>query len=626
MTFRDDTSVARPRRPRSCSGGAALAALVALAGCGRCAGDDAPDPEAREGVPGSTDPAHGDRDRASRDRQRLVCHERHYCAIMDDGHVECWGDARKVRDAPDGSFASISAGRFGTCGLRTDGRVECWGMPESAMRPPDERMVWVGVGGNFACGLRTDMTPGCWSSPNDLRPPTGPVRSILVADETVCWHHPNGTVSCDGFDRTGGNQPGAARLEQVAIGSGSICGIEADGRVRCWDRSGERTPIDERVVELRGHPRGGVCALTRDGRDARCFGFDERYHVPARVDGPFQDVRVSQSGACGIREDGTPRCWGEVPEPLPSARVNDVAHCGESLCAVREDGSVRCVGHPYYGQTDAPDGQFVHVSSGRYRSCALRKDDRHLVCWGLTDPEWQPPDGAFRMVELSDRWGCGLRDDGRAVCWGNARSVHAPPSRARFRSIALGPSLGCGVTTAGGALCWGSAHGLELPRSGVVDVTVGRAVIVTVEGGRRSCFDLGHAAAAAGRGGSSAMAWHEVDCPTERADEIVSTGSRVCWTAGGGVQCEGLAGWSVLDPSVPTIADRGSFHGLVAGHDEACALDERSEARCWGDGGWGETDAPDGRFEQLAAGWDHVCGLTSDGRVRCWGGYAGTPL
>ena len=81
---------------------------------------------------------------------------------------------------------------------------------------------------------------------------------------------------------------------------------------------------------------------------------------------------------------------------------------------------------------------------------------------------------------------------------------------------------------------------------------------------------------------------------------------------------------------------------LAAGWDHTCAVDHMGNARCWGDGGYGQLgqestanigDGPNEmgddlqpiklgtgrRVQKLACGKFHTCALLDDGFTKCWG-------
>ncbi len=69
---------------------------------------------------------------------------------------------------------------------------------------------------------------------------------------------------------------------------------------------------------------------------------------------------------------------------------------------------------------------------------------------------------------------------------------------------------------------------------------------------------------------------------------------------------------------VPT--DLGPVAVLETGPIYTCALDDAGSARCWGEGGSGQTNPSTAALDQLGLGSFHGCGRRiSDQRLECWG-------
>jgi hypothetical protein len=91
-----------------------------------------------------------------------------------------------------------------------------------------------------------------------------------------------------------------------------------------------------------------------------------------------------------------------------------------------DDGTLECWGGDVdeYGQVaSTPTGiAFASVSAGGMFSCALRADNRHVLCWGRDDDAQvssAPTCVAFASVSAGYGHACGVRaDDGAIVCWG----------------------------------------------------------------------------------------------------------------------------------------------------------------------------------------------------------------
>ena len=116
-------------------------------------------------------------------------------------------------------------------------------------------------------------------------------------------------------------------------------------------------------------------------------------------------------------------CGGEVPPTrVPEELYQSVSAGSAFTCGLRLDGSVRCWGlndtNEVEGLLEAPEeGTFVAVASGYFGNCALR-DDGRLKCWGRVDggEKWFKK---FAFIDMKDMDVCAIRDDGQAECWGS---------------------------------------------------------------------------------------------------------------------------------------------------------------------------------------------------------------
>ena len=83
------------------------------------------------------------------------------------------------------------------------------------------------------------------------------------------------------------------------------------------------------------------------------------------------------------------------------------------------------------------------------------------------------------------------------------------------------------------------------------------------------------------------------------------------------------------DDGAGTTQTTTQFSAVGAGGYHSCGLRSDGTVACWGENGWGQSDAPDGQFMAITAGWTYSCGLRSDATITCWGnntyGQADTP-
>ena len=105
------------------------------------------------------------------------------------------------------------------------------------------------------------------------------------------------------------------------------------------------------------------------------------------------------------------------PQPRPIfASVNTgLIH----TCGVRVDGSVKCWGSDSRGSTTPPSGEFASVSTGwGHTTCGVRIDGS-VACWGSNEDfdgnengQATPPSGEFTSVSAGFHHTCGVMRDG----------------------------------------------------------------------------------------------------------------------------------------------------------------------------------------------------------------------
>ena len=281
------------------------------------------------------------------------------CALVSDGHVECWGDNYSGQLGNGTSTSSVvpvgvtgissalqvSAGGENACALLSNGHVECWGY---------------NYDGQLGDGLGY---------------PDGP--EFCGGDAPAC-------------SRTPVEVTGISTATQIAVSDQAACAVLSDGHVECWgaDGSGE----------------------LGDGRS----GYPNSSDVPVEVIGISSATEVSAGGedACALLSDGHVECWGydtygqlgngtggaytesEVPvEVTGVSTATEVSAGGGNACALLANGDVECWGYNVYGElgngtttnSDVPVevkgiSTATQVSAG-YDTCALLSNGQ-AECWG----------------------------------------------------------------------------------------------------------------------------------------------------------------------------------------------------------------------------------------------------
>jgi len=131
---------------------------------------------------------------------------------------------------------------------------------------------------------------------------------------------------------------GDARYREVAAGWEHSCGVTTDGVTHCWGRNefarqlGDGSAVTHRgipqpIVDDRGFIALTAGALSTCGRTAtgESFCWGGNYYGmlgdgsasngvdrPVRTaGGPFSDIAMGQSHACGLSSDRRLWCWGD---------------------------------------------------------------------------------------------------------------------------------------------------------------------------------------------------------------------------------------------------------------------------------------------------------------------------
>ncbi|KAK3118611.1 hypothetical protein QOZ80_9BG0702390 [Eleusine coracana subsp. coracana] len=184
---------------------------------------------------------------------------------------------------------------------------------------------------------------------NDSRPKRvyagPPLRALDSGEYRVCGVLASGELHCWRWRDLALSR--SLQFSAVAVGDGFVCGIVAEGQqsagsIRCFgddpaDEAVAGAPRDEGqsydVVEACG---SRACALTRGG-GVRCWGRGAPTVGPDG-DAGFAALALGETGACGLRTNGTIRCFGEdvssPPEELARLQYVGVQAQGDCFCGV----------------------------------------------------------------------------------------------------------------------------------------------------------------------------------------------------------------------------------------------------------------------------------------------------
>jgi hypothetical protein len=169
-----------------------------------------------------------------------------------------------------------------------------------------------------------------------------------------------------------------------------------------------------------GH--NSACLLTEEGHPI-CYGFGPDHRPVA--DEVFDSLVSTGPGlACGLRADGTVRCWGREAEGELAAPPGEyIEQCAGPYhwCGLTADGQVRCLGEDLYGETEIPEGPVYGALACNLESTCVAEVGGGVQCYGrFADDVLQPPEGlqAWRLA-VNVRNACALLKDGGLQCWGD---------------------------------------------------------------------------------------------------------------------------------------------------------------------------------------------------------------
>ncbi|HEY0706216.1 MAG TPA: RCC1 domain-containing protein [Polyangia bacterium] len=287
--------------------------------------------------------------------------EYHLCAILDDGRVKCWG-GNGVGEHGQGNrnqykkpvfvdlgtgrrARSIAAARYATCAILDDGRVKCWGDARQlglgtdvshGMGPGQmgDRLPYLelgegrtaktlAMGSSKACAVLDDESLVCWSGqpPQQVAgPATASERIVKLApvSQQVFGLRANGTLFLPSPSLVGELPEGPISVIGGNQRSSTIYVVVGD-ELRNLSFAGAPLKLWSTPVALSVGP--SVCFLVEQA--VRCLGFSGAWWLaptqPAH--GAGWEVNLGQPAVelvtagidlhCAILADQSAKCWGE---------------------------------------------------------------------------------------------------------------------------------------------------------------------------------------------------------------------------------------------------------------------------------------------------------------------------
>lgn len=342
---------------------------------------------------------------------QLVGGSNHFCALLDDKTVRCWGYAYRALGIFDAGGSSepaqpspmsmglsgvtqISAGDLTTCARLTDGTVTCWGSNsanELGLDPPQSDYnahgpALVTAGGGVLDGVsRVDV---------------GTLGVVFVQkDSGELWSWGDNAEDVLGRRGEGPTYLGPGPVTDLAkekirrAGGGSVrqqsgagYAITDDGRLFTWGTSKQAVsypgPVPvavagfENVSSVSGI-RDNLCAV-EDGR-LYCWGLSgviacsgstdsimSPLEIRTRGEAPVQQVSVNYGSTCVRLTDGTVECCGSDQYGQLGTGEADAGPSAKS---------------PLLTKATAFTGHAVRVVASNGATCVLVQDGS-VQCWG----------------------------------------------------------------------------------------------------------------------------------------------------------------------------------------------------------------------------------------------------
>lgn len=651
---------------------------------------------------------------------KLALGRKHACAIDSAGELWCWGQNRygQLGQSPldlafsgtpqrvgAGPWTAVVAGTEHTCALR-EGQVTCWGanhvgqastgsdaiaLPVVIDVPSTSPLVRLDAGGAASCAFDEAGTMYCWGridstaiegiKPARIEPAgiaTGWAQIGIAADH-ACARTTAGDVRCwggNGILQLGLTDQNAdialanavtvaQKLDDLAVGPNSNCGITSDDRLYCWGDqviTQSPDPTTGRMLDTRAWSGISIgdrhaCAITT-GKDVHCWGGDS-------------------NGALGrgtLKAATTDRMFGDAA--MASA---DVAVAGDGFtCARSSAGELSCWGANIYGElgngdvatTRAPyllaiDATDLALGDGH--TCVRGSSDS-ITCWGNnfdgqlgsapSPPVSTPPSpraSAHNAIAAGTSHTCGRSPNGtQLTCWGiaaaqrsldggNAADVSVITSASVWNGFAASGNTTCGKSDNGAIRCWGALGGMT-PIGTAQEMYLGPRIGVYVQQGTDSSFvyyEWGSECFSAVTDRALPLAKEVRTVPSSVTVQQVAVGAdHVCSIENGQMFCWGRAESGEASTPVETCAaPRAIQHPsarlwrvvTAAGH-HTCGIDTADQLYCWGDNDFfqlgglidGGSTVPQlahmiGDWKTVVTSLSHSCGVTNAGELYCWG-------
>lgn len=249
----------------------------------------------------------------------------------------------------------------------------------------------------------------------------GPYRDVAV-DDLICAVEESGGIKCwwdnvNNLESVAGVPKG--NFIKVITGGAFVGGITADNlldyvHTRQPDRFPFGAPYSDKPYNGFAAQGSALCAV--DGVGLHCEDVTKGID-PIKVEFPGAvSIAAGDSVGCAINDQGVATCakWGfKADDPPADEAFQSLGLKYRYACGLRKDGSARCWG----SLTRTPEEPFKQLSVDS-SVCALDMDG-NVVMWRPKSEKAfrvKPTTGVFTTLDAGSSYCCGLRDDGKVEC------------------------------------------------------------------------------------------------------------------------------------------------------------------------------------------------------------------
>ncbi|HMQ24886.1 MAG TPA: carboxypeptidase regulatory-like domain-containing protein [Acidimicrobiales bacterium] len=417
------------------------------------------------------------------------------------------------------------------------------------------------------------------------------VAALLAATLTVAAGTTPTPVAAEGS----GTPAAPAGYRQLAMGTQHACGIDQQGRVKCWGANGNgRLGLGDNLA------RGDAAGELGDDLPTVALGTGRTAVA----------ISAGNTHTCALLDNGQVKCWGG--NGSGRLGLGDTAARGDAAGEMGDDLAPVALG---------PGRTATAVVAAGSHTCALL-DNGQVKCWGNNST------GQLGLGDTADR------GDAAGEMGANLPAVDLGTGQ-RATAVTAGTGFSCALLATGKVKCWGNNASGELGYGDNAARGDGLGEMGNVLAG----VDLG-----AGRTVESLASGDTHTCA------VLDDRTLKCWGDNGSGQL-GLGdtadrgdGPGEMGDSLPAIAlgTGRSVTAVAAGAAHTCALLDNTAVKCWGNNAAGQlghgntTTRGDGAGEMgdtlittsvgtgrtpmaIDAGGSSSCVRLDDTRIKCWG-------